>query len=243
MKLDVTFAGNAQEIPAAMHGQSRTFSSGFAGTTFIHDGQNGATFTPAVSENGIISWTNDRELPNPDPVNIKGADGVGVARVYLKTIGMGDGATSTYVVELTDSSIGGTISVKNGSKGDKGDRGERGIQGEPGVKGDKGDKGDQGERGLRGLQGIQGIPGTAGKDGAQGDRGPQGIQGPQGVAGPQGPAGKDGADGRTPVAGVDYFTAAEKAEMVAAVRAQLITEQWTFTLSDGTTVTKDVVVE
>ena len=228
MKLDVKFAGNAQEIPAAMHGQSRTFSSGFAGTTFIHDGQNGATFTPAVSADGIISWTNDRELPNPEPVNIKGdrgergpqglqgiqgipgvagkdgapgargpqgiqgvqgvagpqgqagrdgKDGVGVARVYLKTIGMGDGATSTYVVELTDSSIGGTISVTNGSKG------------------------------------------SDGKDGAP------------------------GVDGYTPVAGKDYFTAAEKAEMVAAVRAQLITEQWTFVLSDGTTVTKDVVVE
>lgn len=156
MKLDVKFAGN-----------SRTFSTGFSGTTFIHDGQNGATFTPAVSADGIISWTNDRELPNPEPVCIKGADGK-------------DGA--------------------------------------PGAKGDKGDKGDRGERGI---QGIQGIPGAAGKDGAQGDRGPQGIQGPQGVAGPQGPAGKDGADGRTPVVGTDYFTAADKAEMVTAVIASL----------------------
>lgn len=135
MKLDVKFAGN-----------SRTFSAGFSGTTFIHGGQNGATFTPAVSADGVLSWTNDRELPNPAPVNIKGADGVGVARVYLKTIGMGDGAPSTYVVELTDSSIGGTISVTNGSKG---------------------------------------------------------------------------SAGYTPVAGKDYFTAADKAEMVAAVIASL----------------------
>ena len=138
MKLDVKFAGN-----------SRTFSTGFSGTTFIHDGQNGATFTPAVSADGILSWTNDRKLPNPDPVCIKGADGK-------------DGA--------------------------------------PGAKGDKGDKGDRGERGI---QGIQGIPGAAGKDGADGA------------------PGKNGADGRTPVAGVDYFTAADKAEMVTAVIAAL----------------------
>lgn len=35
----------------------------------------GATYTPAVSEEGVISWTNDQELPNPDPVNIKGPVG------------------------------------------------------------------------------------------------------------------------------------------------------------------------
>ena len=30
---------------------------------------------PDVSADGIISWTNDRELPNPNPVNIKGEKG------------------------------------------------------------------------------------------------------------------------------------------------------------------------
>ncbi len=39
------------------------------------DGENGATFTPSVSPEGIISWTNDGGLPNPDPVNIKGPPG------------------------------------------------------------------------------------------------------------------------------------------------------------------------
>lgn len=38
-------------------------------------GENGATFTPYVSADGIISWTNDKGLKNPTPVNIKGADG------------------------------------------------------------------------------------------------------------------------------------------------------------------------
>ena len=35
-------------------------------------GENGATFTPSVSEEGVLSWTNDKDLPNPAPVNIKG---------------------------------------------------------------------------------------------------------------------------------------------------------------------------
>lgn len=34
--------------------------------------ENGATFTPSVSESGVISWTNDKGLENPTPVNIKG---------------------------------------------------------------------------------------------------------------------------------------------------------------------------
>ena len=38
-------------------------------------GENGATFTPSVSTEGVISWTNDKNLPNPDPVNIKGPQG------------------------------------------------------------------------------------------------------------------------------------------------------------------------
>ena len=39
------------------------------------DGEDGATFTPAVSEDGVLSWTNDKGLVNPNPVNIKGKDG------------------------------------------------------------------------------------------------------------------------------------------------------------------------
>lgn len=38
-------------------------------------GDNGSTFTPSVSESGIISWTNDGGLPNPSPQNIRGPQG------------------------------------------------------------------------------------------------------------------------------------------------------------------------
>ena len=37
--------------------------------------RSGATFTPSVSESGVLSWTNDKDLANPKPVNIKGPQG------------------------------------------------------------------------------------------------------------------------------------------------------------------------
>ncbi len=39
------------------------------------DGAAGVTFTPAVSSDGILSWTNNGELENPEPVNIRGPKG------------------------------------------------------------------------------------------------------------------------------------------------------------------------
>lgn len=39
------------------------------------NGSNGYTFIPQVSPEGIISWTNNGQLPNPDPVNIMGPQG------------------------------------------------------------------------------------------------------------------------------------------------------------------------
>lgn len=109
-------------------------------------GTPGVTFTPTVSAEGVISWTNDGGLDNPAPVNIRGPAGA-------------QGATGA-----------------TGAQGPKGD---------PGAKGDKGDKGDTGATGA------------------------------QGATGPQGPA------GATPVKGTDYFTDADKAELVTQVIAAL----------------------
>ena len=36
----------------------------------------GAHFTPSVSDDGVLSWTNNGELENPQPVNIRGPQGV-----------------------------------------------------------------------------------------------------------------------------------------------------------------------
>ena len=49
----------------------------FNGTSWVNLGPvaAGATFTPTVSSDGVISWTNDGGLPNPESVNIKGPAG------------------------------------------------------------------------------------------------------------------------------------------------------------------------
>lgn len=39
------------------------------------NGADGTTFTPSVSDEGVLSWTNDGGKENPTAVNIKGADG------------------------------------------------------------------------------------------------------------------------------------------------------------------------
>ena len=52
--------------------------SGNIGAKIINigsSGDGGATFIPSVSADGVISWTNDKGLPNPEPVNIKGVKG------------------------------------------------------------------------------------------------------------------------------------------------------------------------
>lgn len=43
--------------------------------TFGSYGEDGATFTPSVSEDGTLSWTNNKGLTNPNPVNVKGPTG------------------------------------------------------------------------------------------------------------------------------------------------------------------------
>lgn len=40
-----------------------------------YDNVGGVVFVPSVSNEGVISWTNNGNLPNPEPVNIKGKEG------------------------------------------------------------------------------------------------------------------------------------------------------------------------
>ena len=66
-----------------------------------------------------------------------------------------------------------------------------------------------------GPQGPQGEPGPAGADGKDG------VDGTNGQDGAPGKDGSDGEDGYTPVRGVDYWTAADKEEIVNDVLAAL----------------------
>lgn len=126
--------------------------------------------------------------------------------------------------------------------GEKGDKGDPGAKGDTGATGPAGPQGPVGPAGPAGASGKDGKPGAAGADGitphigdnghwylgttdtgkpsrgATGAKGDAGATGPAGPVGPQGPA---GAPGKTPVRGTDYWTAADKQEIVNSVIAAL----------------------
>ena len=70
--------GHTPAITANKVGKVTTFYVDGVAIATIGDGTDGATgttFTPSVSEEGVINWTNDGGKPNPTPRNIKGSDG------------------------------------------------------------------------------------------------------------------------------------------------------------------------
>lgn len=102
----------------------------------LADGEyDGATFTPAVSTAGVISWTNNKGLANPTSVNIMGPQGPAGAT----------GATGATGPQGPRGETGATGPAgPQGPQGETGPTGPQGPAGAPGVKGDKGDTGDSG---------------------------------------------------------------------------------------------------
>ncbi len=142
-----------------------------------------------------------------------------------------DGGHRVTVTDAEGTNSFDVMNGKNGAEGPQGPKGEKGEKGDPGIQGIQGEKGDKGDTGSQGPQGIQGVPGEQGPQGEKGDTGPQGpqgekgdkgdqgIQGIQGEKGDKGDTGAAGADGYTPVKGVDYFTAEDKAELINGITA------------------------
>ena len=114
------------------------------------EGSIGYFFTPHVSPEGVISWTNDGNLANPDPINIKGPKGE-----------KGENGAP-------------------GPQGNPGPQGQQGIQGPKGENGDTGPEGPRGPQGAQGPTGPQGLKGDPGVAGPQGPTGPQGLKGDPG---------------------------------------------------------------
>jgi hypothetical protein len=174
-------------------------------------GVDGATFYPEVDAAGNLSWTNDKGLENPESVNIMGAPGI------------------------------------QGEKGEQGERGEKGDKGDTGapftydmfteeqLAGLKGEKGEPGAKGDTGAQGDTGAPFTydmftaeqlAALKGEKGETGAQGIQGEKGDAFTYEDfteeqlaslKGEQGEPGAAPVKGVDYWTEADKQEILSEI--------------------------
>lgn len=199
----------------------------------------------ALSQNELQNGVNNALQQAKDSGEFNGKDGVDGQNGKDGQNGLNgiDGISPTvkitqitdgYNISVTDKNGTGNITLlhgKDGTNGKDGATGEQGAKGEKGdaftfddftaeqlesLKGEKGDKGDKGEQGLQGIQGEQGIQGV------------QGIPGEKGEKGDTGAAGKDGqngTDGKTPMKGVDYYTDADKAEIVNAVIAALPTAE------------------
>ena len=161
-------------------------------------------FVPHISADGTLSWTNDQGLPNPEPVNLRGPEGP-------------KGADGTMTFEdLTDEQR----EALRGPKGDPGDpltfedltpeqrESLRGPKGEPGDPLTFEDLTPEQVEALRGPEGPKGADGTMTFEDLT-DAQRESLRGPAGT------------DGKTPVAGVDYYTEADKVEMVQAVLAAL----------------------
>lgn len=71
-------------------------------------GDTGATYTPSVSEEGVISWTNNGDLPNPDPIDITGPQGFSPVATVTKT-------DNTSTITITDSTGTTTAEVLDGT--------------------------------------------------------------------------------------------------------------------------------
>ena len=145
-------------------------------------GESGATYTPSVDEDGLLSWENNKGLENPEPVNIRGPQGP-----KGDTGDMGpQGPTGPQ-----------------GETGAKGDTGDTGPQGPKGDTGDTGPQGPEGPQGPAGLQGESGPKGDTGEQGPAGPQGEPGLKGDKGDTGPQGLKGDQGESGATYTPSVD----------------------------------------
>lgn len=108
-------------------------------------GKDGVTFTPSMSDDGDLSWTNDGGKANPQTVNLKGPKGDTGPQGPAGADGA-KGATFTPAVsaagDLSWTNDGGlanpaTVNIK-GPKGDQGERGEKGDTGATGPQGPAG---------------------------------------------------------------------------------------------------------
>lgn len=157
------------------------------------------------------------------PQGMAGADGVGIAKAEVNSKG--------ELIIILSNDVVLNLGAVIGPKGEEGQQGIQGSQGPQGPQGVQGDKGDTGADGISvtsaeiNSEGILIFSFSNGKRSeigrVVGEKGEQGIQGDQGIQGEQGQQGIQGEPGYTPQRGIDYYTDADKQEMITAVLAAL----------------------
>ena len=176
-------------------------------------GAKGTTYTPTVSEAGVLSWSNDGGLPNPEPVNLQGPQGEpgGAGSPGAPGTSPHIGSNGNWWIGADDTGV-----KAQGPQGEPGGAGSPGEPGSPGAPGTSPHIGDNGnwwigneDTGVK-AQGPQGEPGGAGSPGAPGTSPHIGSNGnwwigdedtgvkAQGPQGEPGGAGSPGAPGTSP---------------------------------------------
>ena len=134
----VTISGTYNENSGATNYYNVSVGSTCIGSFSVKNGAVGATgptgptgyyFTPSVSSDGILSWTNNGSLTNPASINIKGptgATGQSISSVTISgTYTATSGAANYYKVNVGTTCIG-VFSVHNGAAGSNGSNGTDG---------------------------------------------------------------------------------------------------------------------
>jgi hypothetical protein len=157
-------------------------------------GAKGTTFTPSVDASGNLTWTNDGGLANPPAANIRGEqgeDGEDGASITVSSVSESTEDGGSNVVTFSD---GKKLNVKNGSKGSDGATGKDGTS--VTVTNVSESSTDGGTNVVTFSDGKK-LNVKNGTKGSKGDT------------------------GHTPQKGTDYFTEADKQELVGAVLAAL----------------------
>ena len=180
------------------------------------DGKDGTTFIPYVDSNGNLSWTNNGDLSNPTPVNIKGDKGDTGEQGLKGDTGINgidgkDGVTPTLQVGTVTTLAAGSNATVTMSENNNVYTLNFGIP--------KGNKGDTGASGGSGETTVINPTITIGTV-TNGDTASATITGdspnytlnlvlPKGAKGDKGDAGAKGADGVTPTIAVGTTTTGE----------------------------------
>lgn len=177
------------------------------------------------------------KLPNPYALTFTGAatgtyDGSSAVTVHIPVVTDGGETVAAevymrvsggYIQYSTDNATWKNVIAVADLKGDKGDKGEPGQDGEDGQDGTNGKDGVSATHSWNGtVLTVTSASGTSSADlkgdkGDTGETGAQGIPGEKGDTGDKGDKGDKGDPGYTPVKGTDYYTDADKTEIVNAV--------------------------
>ena len=178
----------------------------------------GPYYTPYLSQDGTLSFTNNGSLPNPEPVNVRGPQGAGIriagivsSEEYLPaSAAEGDiwlvGESAPY--EGYSLNAGQWIDLGPLTVGPAGPPGPQGEAGEPGPAGQDGDDGVSPEVTVESITGGHTVTITD-ADHPSGQSfnvmdGQDGDTGPQGPAGPGVPAGGSAGQFYRKASGTDY---------------------------------------